>query len=106
MGTFEVDENILRRNTDQATQYSDQLKAWIDEYDDPAYYEAFTRATGFIGAPCVEALREHGRQLRENTMALAARYDAIAAASTASLADLTGADEAGAASITNTTNEI
>jgi hypothetical protein len=106
MGTFKADENILRRNTDQAAQYSDQLKAWIDEYDNPAYYEDFTRATGFIGAPCAAALREHGRQLRENTTALAARYAAVAEASTASLADLTGADEAGAASITNTTREI
>ena len=102
MNTFEVDEKLLARNAATASRYSEQLRAWIDTYDNPAFYEDFARATGFIGAPCGAALREHGQRLRETTEAVAARYDAVAAASAASLAEITAADDAGAADITTT----
>ncbi|OHV00147.1 hypothetical protein [Mycobacterium talmoniae] len=106
MKQFEPNPEQLRANVDHNHNYADELRAWIDKYDDPAYYDAYATATGFIGAPMTAALREHGRRLREQTQALAARYQDTAEASQQAAAIVTGTDADGADTVTNTTRDL
>lgn len=104
--TFSIDHDILRANAAAAGKYAAELREFVDKYDSEEYYQALAVAVGLVNAPDVEAARAHGKKLREDTELLAARYEAVAAGSVGSIADVTGTDEASSINITRTTGGI
>lgn len=104
--SFGVDKDILRGNATAARDHAHKLREWIDQYDNPDYYQALSRSVGLINSPNVEALREHGRKLRQDVELVASRYDAIADGSLGAVEDVTSGDEASAINITKSTREL
>lgn len=72
--TYDTDK--LTANAQVLTEYADQVRAWTEEFDDPQFYDSYSKATGFIGAPMTAALRENGRLTREVAQQHAARIQA------------------------------
>lgn len=103
---FTVDQDRLRANAVIAGEYAAKLRAFIEEYDSPDYYEKLARATGLANAADVEALKAHGAAMRKDTELLAARYEAIAQGSLESIKDTTSADDNAATGITTATREL
>lgn len=106
MNQFEANPDTLKSNAAHGSDYAEKLRTWIDQYDTSEFYEAYSRAVSFIGAPMTAALRQHGQLLREQTLALADRYQATAEASKASAGEVTSADQDSARTITNTTHNL
>ena len=93
MKTYTVDEDRLRGNADQASQYADDVRTWADQFDDPAYYDEYARAMGPIGAANLAALQEHGRLIREAATGLANSFDNFAQLLRMAETDLAGTDQ-------------
>ncbi|WP_255802016.1 hypothetical protein [Mycobacteroides abscessus] len=106
MSRLDADPDVLKANAEKAADYAERLRTWIDEYDSADYYDAYARSQGYLGAPMVAALRQHGTQLRRETLAVAQRYQTVADNATASLAEISGTDETGAAAVTKSTRNL
>ncbi|TEA09173.1 hypothetical protein [Mycobacteroides salmoniphilum] len=73
MADFRIDTDQLKTNSEALTGHADKVRNWLQDFDDPAFYDQYSKTTSFVGAPMAAALREHGRQTREHTELIADR---------------------------------
>lgn len=104
--TFHADVAQLVANADTYSDHADQLRRWIDTYDDPAHYARLEESLGVIAHPVITALRQHGAQLRGRTEALIASYEQTGEASRRAAAVIAGTDDTQAAGLGSTTSGL
>lgn len=104
--TFHADVAQLVTNADTYRDHADQLRRWIDTYDDPAHYARLEESLGVIAHPVITALRQHGAQLRGHAETLIASYEQTGEASRRAAAMITAADDTQAAGVSSTTSGL
>ncbi len=99
MTSFEVDTRKLLHNAAQHSDYVQQLRKWLDTFDNPAHYEALEKSAGVVAYPLVTALRMQAGIIRKIVDELADAHAKSAEDYTSSAKTITGTDESGESAV-------